>query len=283
MAMIIRSYRWGYILQPVKRARYRNLFSAISIGFMANFLFPARLGECVRAYIIGRREEISKTASFATIVVERLFDGFTILSIMALVPFFLTVPPGKEETMFTIWKAAGLVFAIYTVTLLFLFFFRHRRQAFMGLVEPVIRRLPSKMSAPLTKMIDSFGDGLDILNSWGHLLTVGGWSFLLWGFMGLGNWIMFKAFGIELPIFAAFFLLVVQAFGAMFPSPGFVGTYQYAHVLGLSLFGISQELSLSLAILLHGSIYIFYVLMGICFLWVEGLGIKELHREKGAQ
>ncbi len=283
LAVLLRSRRWGLILQPIKKIGFYNLISAVSIGFMANFIFPARIGELVRAYLIGRKERISKTSSFATVVVERLFDGFTILSVLALVPLFLEVPPGKEELMAGIWKASGVAFAVYFLVLAALFFFRHRRETFMRLADLVVGRLPEKISSRLTAFIHSFGDGLGILGNLGHILYVMAWSVMLWGVMGVGNWIMFKAFDIQLPIYAGFFLLVVQAFGAMFPSPGFVGTYQVAHVLGLSLFGVSREVSLSLAILIHGIIYLHYVLFGVAFLWAENLGLKDIRQKEGEE
>lgn len=67
-----RSWRRCYRLAPVKRIGVGRLFSANSIGFMANVLFPARLGEFVRAYVLGGNNPVSATTAFATIVVERL-------------------------------------------------------------------------------------------------------------------------------------------------------------------------------------------------------------------
>lgn len=82
LSLWIRAFRWQYILQPVREIRVSSLFSATMIGFMANNLLPVRLGEFVRAYTIGEKERISKSSSLATIVVERIFDGITILSFL---------------------------------------------------------------------------------------------------------------------------------------------------------------------------------------------------------
>ena len=88
LSLWIRAVRWGYLLQPVKKININSLFSATAIGLMANNLLPARLGEFVRAYVIGKKELISKSASFATIVVERIFDGLTILLFFNVVAIF---------------------------------------------------------------------------------------------------------------------------------------------------------------------------------------------------
>ena len=81
----MRAFRWRYLLSPVKLIGIRSLFYAVGVGSMVNIVFPARLGEVVRAHAIGTKEQISRSASFATIVVERVFDGFALL-------FFLMVP-----------------------------------------------------------------------------------------------------------------------------------------------------------------------------------------------
>ena len=95
LSMALRALRWGYLLLPIKRVGFPNLFAGILIGFMANNVLPVRMGEFVRAYIIGRSEQIRKSASFGTVVVERLFDGFTVLGLLVVVLTFLHLPPGN--------------------------------------------------------------------------------------------------------------------------------------------------------------------------------------------
>ena len=101
---VLRSYRWKYVLNPIRHISIGSLFSGVAIGYMANNLLPARLGELVRSYVIGKKEDISKSSILATIVVERLFDGFTLLLFLVLVSVFFTIP---------FWiKQVGLVAAI---------------------------------------------------------------------------------------------------------------------------------------------------------------------------
>ncbi|MGE5860824.1 MAG: lysylphosphatidylglycerol synthase transmembrane domain-containing protein, partial [Ignavibacteria bacterium] len=65
---ILRTYRWKYVINPIKKISTHSLFSGVAIGYMANNLLPARLGEFVRAYMMGKKEGISKSATLATIV-----------------------------------------------------------------------------------------------------------------------------------------------------------------------------------------------------------------------
>ncbi|MDD3642101.1 MAG: lysylphosphatidylglycerol synthase transmembrane domain-containing protein, partial [Candidatus Krumholzibacteria bacterium] len=85
ISLWFRSVRWRYLLNPVKQIGRRSLLSAASIGLMANSVLPVRLGEFVRAYVIGRKERISKSSAFATIVVERIIDGVTVLAFFVAV------------------------------------------------------------------------------------------------------------------------------------------------------------------------------------------------------
>ena len=70
--------RWQVLLRPVKPIGLHRLFGVIMIGFMANNVLPARIGELVRAYALGRSEALAAPLAFATIVIERVFDGFTL-------------------------------------------------------------------------------------------------------------------------------------------------------------------------------------------------------------
>jgi uncharacterized protein (TIRG00374 family) len=74
-----RTWRWDYLLRPMKRVPLRRLFPVVVIGYMGNNVYPARAGELIRAYVLRRREDISVSASLATIIIERVFDGLVML------------------------------------------------------------------------------------------------------------------------------------------------------------------------------------------------------------
>jgi len=79
-----RAVRWRVLLMPLKATRPKNLFSATIIGYMANNLLPARLGEFVRAYALARTESLTTSSVFATLVMDRLCDGFTVLLVLVI-------------------------------------------------------------------------------------------------------------------------------------------------------------------------------------------------------
>src|SRR5262245_31045655 len=74
VAYRFRAVRWQYLLKPVGETRLKNAFRATLVGFAVSFVIPARAGEFVRPYMLARKERLSATAAFATVVLERLLD-----------------------------------------------------------------------------------------------------------------------------------------------------------------------------------------------------------------
>src|SRR3990172_7884615 len=80
VAVWIRAWRWHYLLGPIKKIPTRTMFPITVIGYMGNNVYPARAGEVLRAVILKRKEGVSISASLATIIVERIFDGVVMLA-----------------------------------------------------------------------------------------------------------------------------------------------------------------------------------------------------------
>ena len=97
IAHYIRAIRWEVLISPIKKVSVLNLFSAIMIGFMANNVLPARLGEVIRPVMIARKEKIKVSASFATVVMERVFDILGIIVIASLLFYFLPSDPSQNR------------------------------------------------------------------------------------------------------------------------------------------------------------------------------------------
>ena len=80
----VRAWRWHYLLRPLKSISTRTMFPIVTIGYMGNNIYPARAGEVLRAVILKRREDVPVSASLATIIVERVFDGVVMLAFVFL-------------------------------------------------------------------------------------------------------------------------------------------------------------------------------------------------------
>jgi len=80
----VRSWRWHYLLRPIKKITTKSMFPVVTIGYMGNNIYPARAGEVLRAVILKQREQVPVSASLATIIVERIFDGVVMLAFVFL-------------------------------------------------------------------------------------------------------------------------------------------------------------------------------------------------------
>lgn len=272
LSMWFRAVRWHYLMKSIKNIGLWNLFSATAIGLMANNLLPARLGEFVRAVMIGRKENISKSSSFATIVVERVFDGLTVLAFLGLVLILdlFSFPPIMRE-------AAWLTVIFYFLAIIFLVLIKFRRETALAIVSLAVKPLPCSAGRKVIGLLDSFVDGLKILNNGWDLVRTMILSLLVWIPNIAIIWVLFISFDFSLPLYAPVVLFVILTIGIMIPSaPGFVGTVQYCCVLGLGMFGIGKSEAISYSIIYHLGIYITITGTGILCLFLEGLSRSEI-------
>ena len=79
-----RAWRWHYLIRPIKSIPTRSMFPIVAIGYMGNNIYPARVGEILRAVILKQKQGIPVSASLATIIVERVFDGVVMLAFVFL-------------------------------------------------------------------------------------------------------------------------------------------------------------------------------------------------------
>jgi uncharacterized protein (TIRG00374 family) len=281
LAILVRAKRWGYFLKPIKKVPMGELYNATAIGFMANNIFPARVGELVRAIILGHRARISKTASFATIVVERLFDGFTVLLLFLWVIFFMTFPPahGSLFSQGNLKKAALLSFFFYGMILGFLLLLRFRNRKTYRIISIFLQRLPEKLSHKVTLKIDSFVTGLDVLKQWKDIFIIFFYSVFLWVMMSFAVYLLFLGFHFPLSLLAAIFLEVVLVFGVAIPSaPGYVGTFHWACAAGLMFLGVDGNQAKGYAVVLWFVSFIPITVLGLLLLWKEGISLSFLKK-----
>jgi len=276
LTLVVRAIRWHYLLRPIKLATLYNLFAATTIGFMANMLLPARVGELIRAYILGQREQISKTAALASVFLERLWDVIILLSFLAL----LVITRSIRREILVDQRLLGIGYiSLGLIGLIFLslILIRHKAQPISDRVATMIAPFSRQLAERIRGIINSFTQGLVTLRMDRNLVNIIFWSLTLWITAGLSLHLILFAFDLHLPLPVPFFLLILQAFGVALPSsPGFIGTYHAATVAGLTMLGIPRGQALSVAIVMHASFFIPMVLLGLGLLWMEGISWKQL-------
>ncbi len=278
MSYYMRAVRWKYLLVPLKSpTAMRNLFPATIIGYMANNLLPARLGEFVRAYVLGDKEGIDKSAVFATLVLDRLLDGFTVLLMLLLTFFTIQLPPGKEGVQQGLVTGGYLVLVIYLLVVLFLVLLKKYPLRTIGLIGKILQPLPSRLTEKIIPILGAFIEGLRFPSRMGQLAGLFGSSLLIWA---LAVWpvdLVLRSFGVSLPITASMFVMVFLVFAVMIPaSPGYVGTYHAACVYALMALNLPKEQALSIAMVVHGISFFPVIFLGFYYLWRENLSLKTL-------
>ncbi len=276
-AMYQRAERWKYMLRPIAEVKYKKLLAATCVGFMANNVLPLRLGEFVRAYSLSKQEKaITKSASLATIFVERMvFDLLALLLILAVVLAITPLPVDERFKLGIILSlvvaVAGLIFAVILVL---------RPEGAGKILTRYLFFLPQKIKEKISNTILKFSKGLLFMKDWRKMLWVAGHTMFLWLCMGISNIFVFYAFGYTLPIYASYVLLVVVSVLILIPSsPGFIGVYHAGVILTLRLYGIPYDKALSCAIVLHAAQFIPITLMGFYYLRKEHLSLKQLEKE----
>lgn len=277
----LRAFRWRYFLLPIKKTRLSNLFTTTVIGFAASTIFPARIGEVVRPYLLGKKENISRSAALATVVIERLFDS---LAIVFLLIFYLLVLVKPEQLSLEArasldqLKKAGLIIAAIALGIaVFLYYLKTNPALIRRIIKKLERFLPAKVAHSLEGILDSFIEGLAILHDPKILLTIAVWSIILWVIISFGFWSVVRAYLPEFAFGNTFLIILLLAIGVAVPTPGGVGSYDFAAKFGMTrFFGVDDSIAGAIALVSHFLAFIPITILGIIFLWHEGLSTRKI-------
>ena len=281
--LAVRAVRWGVLLRPVAVAvPFRPRFAAVVIGFAANNVLPARIGEFARALTLARITPVGTGASFASLVVERIFDAIILIGLL-----FVTMAGADFPATGTIAgvdprAAARAIAAAMAVVAVVLFVMVVAPRPFVRVVERLAAPLPEGFRRPLLAAFHSFLAGLGVLRSgrlfvWSLALALFQWWLTAWAF-----YVTFLAFGIrDVPFSGAVFLQSLLSLAVAIPSsPGFFGPFEAAATLGLSLWGVGPEKSVPFAVGLHLGGFIPVTLMGFYYVTRLNLSWRDVRRSE---
>jgi hypothetical protein len=246
---------------------------------MANNVLPARLGEFVRAYVLAQREGLQTPTVFASLVIDRLFDGFTVMLILLFTLFTLRLPQGLSESE-TVLRTGGIVtFVLYAGVVAFLFLLKRQTMRTLAWTGVLLKPFPQQLSERIIPLLGSFIGGIRMSSKGGHIAAVLVSSLFVWVFCIIPVDLVLQGFGIHLPITASMFILVLLVFAVMVPaSPGFIGTYHYACFKGLSAFGIPESTAVSIALVLHGNAFFPVIVAGFYYLWRNKISLNMVRK-----
>lgn len=274
LGVAVRAVRWRLLLQPVKPISARRLFPVVVIGYMANDVLPVRMGEFVRAYVLGRAEGVSKSTSLATIFVERVFDGLTMLLFIAAVALFVPLDPSLENVL----RIAG---AVLVGLLILGLAIAVSRPLALRLVSLFLGFAPAVARPKLALVADRFLSGLGVLQSPRAMLTVLALSVLAWLSEATMYYVLGFGFALGVGFHALLLTTAVVNLGTMVPSsPGYVGTFEALAVFTLRRFAVEGDLALSYAVALHAVLLVPVTLLGLYYVWRRHVTLGLASRER---
>jgi glycosyltransferase 2 family protein len=275
--LAIRALRWGVLLRPIDppaRSSFRARFASVVVGFAANNVLPARIGEFARAFTLSRIAPVGIGAAFATLVVERIFDAVALISLLFFAMASADFPATGQIAGIDPRAAARLIAIVMGLVALVLFAMVVAPAFFLRTAERLTRRLPTRFGSGLLAALQSFLGGLRVLRS-GKLFVLSlGLALLQWWFTGWSFLVTFRAFGItEVGMSGALFLQSLISLAVAIPSsPGFFGPFEAAARVGLAFWGVPSDKAISFAVGFHLGGFIPVTLMG--FYYVARLNLS---------
>jgi len=286
VGMWVRAWRWHYLLRPVKKIPTRTMFPVTCIGYMGNNIYPARAGEVLRAVILKRKEGAPISASLATVIVERIFDGMVMLAFV-----FINLPELANLT-----STSGLVGNIKEVALLGTGFFIGALVIFLlaAMFPQVTTKigqwlidhlLPQRIRAQASGIMRKFMDGLASLRSPINVLMVFFTSVLIWLFETGKYWFVMHAFDFQVSFFALMLMNGIVNLATTIPSaPGYIGTFDAPGIAVLTAYGVVQSTATAYTLVLHVALWLPITLVGAWFLAREGIHWSDsLKKELGEE
>ncbi|HJZ69039.1 MAG TPA: lysylphosphatidylglycerol synthase transmembrane domain-containing protein [Blastocatellia bacterium] len=281
----VRVIRWRTLLQPMARPPLSALFQATMIGFTALFLAGRAAEMIVRPAALSVKEQVHPSASYATVMIERVYDMVMVVVFFAVnLIFFEYVARDAEATRLFGWiKVTGVFLLVVAAAGIYgLSAFRRGRTGALAFLEQKLQRLPRGLGDGLMSLLRHISEGLAVLHD-AHSLTVTvSYTVLIWLMVAVAHLLVVRAFGIpyaEVPFTGAVFVMGLSMLGSVVPTPGgATGPFHTATAAALGFLGIERNKAASVAIILHVVIFAPATVFGLYYLAKEGLSLGRLRR-----
>jgi len=274
--MLMRGWRWKYLIYPIRNLPVRYMFEMEVIGFFGNNVFPFRLGEFLRGYALAKNQKMPVVTILGTIVIERTLDSLTFLVLMVggAIAF-----PGMPEWVHTGGIISAVVILIFGILV---YISQLKRETLKGFVK---RKINMSTDNKIGKVIYSFWQGLTSLKNTPHLGLIIFQSLTIWAIC-IGNfWIMGVSLGVNFNLYSLLLIFFVTSAIVSVPSaPGYVGTYHAATIGILVFLGLELSLAQALAVIMHAVGFISLTAFGLVFFLKYQINVRdtaELYAEKG--
>lgn len=281
----VRAWRWHYMLRPLKKIPTKTMFPIVAIGYMGNNIYPARAGEVLRAAVLKQREGVPISASLATVIVERIFDGVVMLGFV-----FVNLPElarltGSSGVLgnlnirdVAIWGAVIFLGALL-VFLLAAMFPRVSERVVNWLIDHL---LPLRWREKARGVTLRFLTGLESLRSPADALMIFVTTVIIWLLETAKYWFVMHAFPFTVSFFALMLMNGIVNLTTTLPSaPGYVGTFDAPGIALLQAYNVPQAVAAGYTLVLHAALWFPITLLGAYYYfrqplrWGKDVGTEE--------
>lgn len=291
IGVLFRARRWQFLLSPMRRIPVRRLYPVVVIGYTANNLLPMRLGELVRSYYLARQENFSASSALGSVAVERVFDGLTLIALVAVTAPWLLVL-GEFDWTAGISQTAAVALAAVVVLafggLLVVFTLLASWPGFAATVERLLRLIPGKPGRLAVSFFASFVSALGILNSPRKHLALIALSLPIWICEFLVYLLVsysfdlashFGSYGVYL--LAIGLLTATSNLATGIPSAiGGIGPFEVVAQQTLAALGVAVGVAVDYALVVHlVALWLPVNVVGLTILWRQNLNLRQLTSE----
>ena len=291
VSLYFRSIRWKYLLAPFEQIKTKRLYPVLLVGYLANNVLPLRAGELIRSYYLAKRENISTATGLATILVERVFDGITLITFILFGGFFLPIFPLFSDFSTTLNLPNNsllyLVIGAFLLVLVLIVLVGIIPNLFIQGTVNLIKILPKNLRRTAIPLIERFYSGFIGMNKPSRLFNVFFLSLPVWIAEACMYFIIGYGFGIDsffssLWEYCLVILVVVSASNlatAIPSSQGSVGPFEVFATMALIYLGVSNGIASAYVIILHLSLLFPVIIVGIGYMFYASLSLKQLTGE----
>jgi uncharacterized protein (TIRG00374 family) len=283
LVQYLRALRWRHLTDPIRPLSTGALFRSVSVGFMANNIFPLRMGEVVRAWYLARETGVSAAAVFGTVILERVLD-----TLMVVVLAMGVVMAGRGGDDGFLETYALLLLPIAVLPFVGLGLLRLAPDPFLRAAGFVLRPFPERLATTALDWLRRFQEGLGALRGGVHLVWILFHSLTIWlvastlpviaGFIALG--INFPSHWEE--VAAAWAMLAAIGVAVAVPStPGFIGPFHLAAKVALLRFGVAPETAVACGTVIHAVMWVTITGLGLLVLRLRRTSLEEVDQAAG--
>jgi len=287
VGVLVRSWRWHYLLRPLKKIPTLTMFPIVCIGYMGNNIYPARAGEVLRAAVLKQREGVPISASLATIIIERIFDGVVMLAFVFLNLSQLAGLTGSSGVIgklnirdVALWGSVFFFGALLTFLIAAMFPLITERLVNFIIDSFVPLRLREKTRGVTLRFLT----GLAALRSPQDALMIFFTTVVIWLLETGKYWFVMHAFQFQVSFFALMLMNGIVNLATTLPSaPGYVGTFDAPGIALLSAYGILPEIAASYTLVLHVALWFPITALGAYYYFRQplrwGKEVEQLRTE----